>query len=551
MQTYELTPNGITQGLDDIEAALTRLKVKAKALLKTRLMAEETLLVLKENAPENTKFFVQIHALFGGISVKIKCRGAEFDLADCLNIFGDEQTPFSPDDAIDEVAQTRIRSLLLRGFSEQIRFRRKGSFNEVTIVAQPRSNLSFFLTIGGIVLAIVIGFVLRNTLAPTSNQALCDDVLNPIKTIYMNLLNVVVGPVVFFSLASCMGQFSDLSSFGRIGAKTFGIYLASSLVSIVVACGFFHLIDPGSFGSLTSMITENAAPAATQLSVSDIIIGFFPDNLLGAFVNANVLQIMLLAIFMGICANLIGEKGKPIQRFFDVMNELFMKMVTLLAKLIPLIAFCSVMLMILTTGADTFLPLVIAILTAITSMVMMVMIYTGFLSGYSHLNPKRFFKKYASTALNVFSLSSSSASVPINMDFCKRIGIPQKIYAFTIPFGATVNMNGTIISNVVISFFMAKMFGIDIETSQLTTFFIMTVLMSMAAPGVPGSAIVVFMVLMDILNIPNDCLPLVLVMLTMLDMVSTVTNTTGDVFASIFVSHSEKLLDREKFNRDE
>ena len=163
------------------------------------------------------------------------------------------------------------------------------------------------------------------------------------------------------------------------------------------------------------------------------------------------------------------------------------------------------------------------------------------------VSPFPFLKRYVPTALNVFSLSSSSASMPLNMDFCKKIGISQRVYSFTIPFGATINMDGVMVVFMTGVLFMAKTFGVTIDSSHIIILVVSGLLLSMATPGVPGAALVACTVLLNQMGVPMDCLPLVMIYLTITDMVCKVSNTTGDVAASVIVASTEKILDKDKY----
>ncbi|MGE9977289.1 dicarboxylate/amino acid:cation symporter [Coprococcus catus] len=447
---------------------------------------------------------------------------------------------------MDDSAIETIQNMLLKGFADKFKISRKKNMNYIDIITKKDPQMTLYITLSAIVLAVIIGLFMRLCLSETIYNGFCNNVLQPLKTIYMNLLSMIVGPVVFFSMITCMMQFSDMRSFGRIGGKTMGIYTFTSAIAAIAGIGIFYLIQPGTEGSFVSMITSQDTPN-TAISFLDTIIDIFPSNIVGSFYENNVLQILLMGLFMGVAANLIGEKGKVLQNFFEAMNDMFLEMVLLLAKLIPLITFCSVMILILTTGTDALISLLALIGTLLAGLVVMVFTYSIMIVLTAKVSPFPFLKRYIPTALNVFSLSSSSASMPLNMDFCKNIGISQHVYSFTIPFGATINMDGAMIALMTGVLFMAKTFGVTIDTSHIIMLIVSGMLLSMASPGVPGGSLVACTVLLKQMGVPMDCLPLVMVYLTVTDMICTVSNTTGDVAASVIVASTEKLLDKNKY----
>lgn len=542
---FELSEKGIMEALEFLGAELPRKKVSEKDIIKTRLLAEECLFKLAKDAAEGTTFEIWIRSVLGNVTTKIKCKGKEIDFSDALALSGNDFKN-AVDEEMDDSAIETIQNMLLKGFADKFKISRKKNMNYIDIITKKDPQMTLYITLSAIVLAVIIGLFMRLCLSETIYNGFCNNVLQPLKTIYMNLLSMIVGPVVFFSMITCMMQFSDMRSFGRIGGKTMGIYTFTSAIAAIAGIGIFYLIQPGTEGSFVSMITSQDTPN-TAISFLDTIIDIFPSNIVGSFYENNVLQILLMGLFMGVAANLIGEKGKVLQNFFEAMNDMFLEMVLLLAKLIPLITFCSVMILILTTGTDALISLLALIGTLLAGLVVMVFTYSIMIVLTAKVSPFPFLKRYIPTALNVFSLSSSSASMPLNMDFCKNIGISQRVYSFTIPFGATINMDGAMIALMTGVLFMAKTFGVTIDTSHIIMLIVSGMLLSMASPGVPGGSLVACTVLLKQMGVPMDCLPLVMVYLTVTDMICTVSNTTGDVAASVIVASTEKLLDKNKY----
>lgn len=542
---FELSEKGIMEALEFLGAELPRKKVSEKDIIKTRLLAEECLFKLAKDAAEGTTFEIWIRSVLGNVTTKIKCKGKEIDFSDALALSGNDfKNAF--DEEMDDSAIETIQNMLLKGFADKFKISRKKNMNYIDIITKKDPQMTLYITLSAIVLAVIIGLFMRLCLSETIYNGFCNNVLQPLKTIYMNLLSMIVGPVVFFSMITCMMQFSDMRSFGRIGGKTMGIYTFTSAIAAIAGIGIFYLIQPGTEGSFVSMITSQDTPNTT-ISFLDTIIDIFPSNIVGSFYENNVLQILLMGLFVGVAANLIGEKGKVLQNFFEAMNDMFLEMVLLLAKLIPLITFCSVMILILTTGTDALISLLALIGTLLAGLVVMVFTYSIMIVLTAKVSPFPFLKRYIPTALNVFSLSSSSASMPLNMDFCKNIGISQRVYSFTIPFGATINMDGAMIALMTGVLFMAKTFGVTIDTSHIIMLIVSGMLLSMASPGVPGGSLVACTVLLKQMGVPMDCLPLVMVYLTVTDMICTVSNTTGDIAASVIVASTEKLLDKNKY----
>lgn len=542
---FELSVKGIMDALEFLGNELPKKNASEKDIIKTRLLAEECLFKLAKVSPEGTTFEIWVHSVLGNVTTKIKCKGKEIDFTDALALSGtDFENAF--DEEMDDSAVETIQNMILKGFTDRFKISRKKNMNYIDIITKKDPQMTLYITLTSIILAVIIGLFMRIGLSESICNEFCNNVLQPIKTIYMNLLSMIVGPVVFFSMITCMMQFSDMRSFGRIGGKTMGIYTFTSVIAAITGIGIFYLIQPGTEDSFVSMITTQDA-SDTTISFIDMIIDIFPSNVVGSFYENNILQILIMGLFMGVAANMIRERGKVLQNFFEAMNDMFLEMVVMLAKLIPLITFCSVMILILTTGVDALVALLSLIGTMLLGLVIMVFVYALMIALTAKISPLPFLKRYVPTAFNVFSLSSSSASMPLNMDFCKNMGISQRVYTFTIPFGATINMDGAMIALMTGILFMAKTFGVSLNTSHIIMLILSGLLLSMASPGVPGGCLVACTVLLKQMGVPMDCLPLIMVYLTVTDMICTVSNTTGDVAASVIIASSEKLLDKSKY----
>ena len=327
---FELSEKGIMEALEFLGAELPRKKVSEKDIIKTRLLAEECLFKLAKDAAEGTTFEIWIRSVLGNVTTKIKCKGKEIDFSDALALSGNDfKNAF--DEEMDDSAIETIQNMLLKGFADKFKISRKKNMNYIDIITKKDPQMTLYITLSAIVLAVIIGLFMRLCLSETIYNGFCNNVLQPLKTIYMNLLSMIVGPVVFFSMITCMMQFSDMRSFGRIGGKTMGIYTFTSAIAAIAGIGIFYLIQPGTEGSFVSMITSQDTPNTT-ISFLDTIIDIFPSNIVGSFYENNVLQILIMGLFMGVAANLIGEKGKVLQNFFEAMNDMFLAMVLLLAK---------------------------------------------------------------------------------------------------------------------------------------------------------------------------------------------------------------------------
>ena len=395
-------------------------------------------------------------------------------------------------------------------------------------------------------IALIFGIIFANFVPSEINSALNNYILDPIKTMYMNALKMIVAPVVFLSITSCIVQFSDLTSLGRISGKIIAFYLFTTVLSIMVGIGIFFLMQPGDASLTTGLIADSSAITSTTMNVSikDTIINIVPTNIIEPFYNSNMLQLIFFASLLGIATSLIGDYSDMFKNFFQALNELFLKVTSLIINFIPMAVFCSIMSMVITIGIKTLLSVLVMFATVLVGFIIMTIIYYILILLLGRLSPIPFAKKYAPAMLQVFSLSSSNAAIPINMEVCdKMLGIKRKIYSLAIPMGATINMSGTCIHLAVFALALAKAYGVQINGSIMISLIISIVVLSMGAPGIPGSGLICLSVIITQIGVPIGAIGIVMGIDPLCSMFRTMINCLGDVAVSTIVAKNENEID--------
>ena len=264
--------------------------------------------------------------------------------------------------------------------------------------------------------------------------------------------------------------------------------------------------------------------------------------------ESNTLQIIFLAILLGIAVGMIGSYSRIIMDLFDACNQLFLTVTTLIAKLIPLAVFSSMFILITDTGTDSMKSIFGMGITVLLTLLCMMASYGVLILVIARLNPFIFFKKNLPGMLNAFSLSSSNAAMPMNIQICTdKMGISPKVCNFSIPLGATINMDGVSAYLAVATLFLAKMYGVEIPESALVSIVISIVMLSLGTPGVPGASLVCVGVLLNTVGVPIEAIGLVMGIDSVIDMFRTVSNTTGDMAVTLIVAKLENLLDVMKY----
>ncbi len=523
-----------------ISKSLKDMSVDKKLIQKAELISEEIIADLLKHAPANTDLKIQVKRSFGEASVNLSMKGEEF-------------SPYSDEDDLNEDSGIgAIRSVLLRSFGENFKYSNKNHVNNVRIVAGQSEKKMNNSAIYALFLGLVFGFIAKFLFPESVNTALCSYILEPIKTIFMNAIRIIIAPVVFFSIVSCFSQFTNLSEVGKIGSRVISMYLLTTVIAVILGISIFYIVQPGEFGfalsSGTSTQTVNV-DTSVDTSIMSTLLNIVPSNFLTPFLESDTLQLIFLAMLCGIAVGMVGKYSSMLKELFDALNTLFLTITTLITRFIPLAAFVSISLLVIRLGGNSLLSILSVTLTHTGAILCMMCIYGILILIIGRLNPLKFFKNDKEGIFTSLTLSSSSAAMPTNMRVCtEKLGVSPKVANFSIPLGATINMDGVCIYLTVIGLFLAKAYGITVDLPSLISLTFTIIMLSLGAPGVPGCAFICLSVVAESLNIPIEALSLIIAINPILDMTDTMSNTTGDMAAAVIVAKKEGLLDLEKYN---
>ena len=537
---------GIGQGLDILEKTLTQYGLKRKEVVRNMLAAEEVMTVLLAHGEQMQDMHLSVRRVFEDISVEIAVKGKEFSFAESLSFGADLDT----EDLGPEAEQT-IRNAILKSVVEDLKYRHRGGLNSVRITVQRSKRAMLYKTLGAMVLAIVIGILLRLLVPETFCGVLNDNILVPVKTMFMNALKMIVTPVVFFSIVSCIGQFTNLSEMGKIGGKVVGLYLCTTVIATAVGVGMFYLFRPGSpAATAIAAGAEGYTAQALEISLKDMIVGIVPSNIVKPFLEADMLQLIFLAVLCGIAVGMIGKYSKMLSDLFTACNELFLKITVLLVQFMPLAAFCSILSMMLQTGAESLLSILSIFGVLFLSLMVMMAVYCLMMVVFSRINPIPFCRRYAPTMVQVFSMASSNAALPLNIDACKKLGVSPKVYSLSLPLGATINMDGTCIYLSIVALALARVYGVQVPPASLLSVVLSIIVLSVGAPGVPGSGLICLSVLLTQLGVPVEAVGLMMGIDPLIGMLRCMSNCLGDVAVSCIVAKKENLMDMDAYRKE-
>jgi Na+/H+-dicarboxylate symporter len=364
--------------------------------------------------------------------------------------------------------------------------------------------------------------------------------------IFVASLKMLVVPLVFVSLICGTCSLKDTSKLGRIGGKAIALYLITTAIAISFAMSLAMLFNPGKGANLGADTTFVAKEAP---SLAQVFIQMFPSNPFAAFAEGNMLQVIVFALLFGIAIALSGKSGERISKLFEDLNVVIMRLVTILMNLAPYGVFC--LLAVLFTNIDIGM---IENLGKYFGLVFFALVihgtvtYSVILKLLTGLNPVIFIKKMRDAILFAFSTSSSNATIPVTLETAtKKMGVDNSIASFTVPLGATINMDGTAIMQGVATVFIAQAFNVDLSLSDYLMVILTATLASIGTAGVPGVGLIMLAMVLEQVGLPVEGIAIIIGVDRLLDMTRTAVNVTGDCMVTTVVAKSENQFNESIF----
>ena len=381
-------------------------------------------------------------------------------------------------------------------------------------------------------LAIVGGLLLQGQADFATNF------IKPFGTIFLNLVKFIVVPIVLFSIMCGIISMKDIRKVGSIGLKTVVFYLCTTAFAVTIG-----LLGANLFKGLFPVIatTDLSYEASASASFMDTLVSIFPSNFFKPMVEANMLQVIVVAVLLGFSIILVGEKNAKVVSAFNDLNEIFMKCMELILKLSPIGVFCLLCPIIAANGAAIIGSLAMVLLTAyICYIVHGVVVYSLSVKAMGGMSPVKFFKGMMPAIIFAFSSASSVGTLPINLSCTEKLGAKKEVASFVLPLGATINMDGTAIYQGVCAVFIASCYGIQLTLPQMLTIVLTATLASIGTAGVPGAGMVMLAMVLTSVGLPVDGIALVAGVDRIFDMGRTTVNITGDAACAIVVSNIEE-----------
>lgn len=403
----------------------------------------------------------------------------------------------------------------------------------------------------GLLAGLIFGVIL-NLWVPSSyfrDTVLVDGIFYVVGNGFIRLMKMLVVPLVLCSLVCGSSAIGDTKSLGKVGGKTIVFYLCTTALAVTIAIMVANLIKPG-IGLDMSSIVKSDVTTAESTSVSDTILNIIPENPFGSLANGTMLQVILFALIIGVLLAKMGERAELITNFFNQCNDLMMEMTNLIMKAAPIGVFCMIAKTFAGLGFDGFVPLLKYMGSVVSGLgIQCFIIYMILLFVFTRLNPLKFLKKFFPVMGFAFSTSTSNATIPMNIDTLEeKIGVSRKVSSFTIPLGATINMDGTSIMQGVAVVFAAQAYGINLGVKGYITVIATATLASIGTAGIPSVGLVTLSMVFTSVGLPVEAIALIMGIDRILDMLRTAVNITGDAVCTTIVAYQNKELDKDVFN---
>ena len=399
------------------------------------------------------------------------------------------------------------------------------------------------------VAGIIVGILINNffTTSYIIESILVGQIFHTISSLFLILLKMIVLPLIFVSIISGIMSINDVNTLGRLGLKTLALYIFTTMVAITLALFISSFID---YNVSSIAAVEDIQKIPSAKSDANFILNIFPNNFFAALVDGNVIQVLSFAIFVGISASYIRNEIPEFVTLISSLNKIFNKMVLLIISFTPIAVFTLLAKTFSTEGSEVFIPLI-----KYFSVVVMVLIlhfiftYSLLLKVFSSLNIKKFYSKLKALIIFTFSTSSSNASIPFTLDtVTNKYGVNKSFASFSIPLGATINMDGTAIMQGCATYFLAAYYGIDLVFTDFILIILTATVASIGTAGIPSAGIIMLSLILTELGIPLEGVTLLLGVDRLLDMMRTSINVSGDTCISCVVAQSENLIDVKKYN---
>ena len=530
---YDLTFETLGGVSQELEAYLKEHNTDAKDIQTALLLLEEISVRFLEQSPE-TPVQVRVRNRFGSISVTLSNAAEDFNPISEIKDWGTE-------------SENYFRTLIFRANAEKLDYARQNGRNVVNIKARKPKNRMMVLALLMLVAGIVLGLVMVYTMG-AERAALFDyEVFETISAMFFNALGMLIIPMIFCSVVTTISGLSSLSDTGRLGGKALRTYMTTTAMAILVGFGAAYLFLPRKLPDAVMKIAEGHTTESVEILGRDWLIGLIPKDILAPIQNANIMQVMLLAVFVGMALGVLGEKIQVLNRLIEDLTNLFQTLVNMVAAFMPLVTLAATASLMIHIGLPVLPLLGRLILTEIIAVGVMWLIYSIQL-GIRGISPVPFWRALPGYFRKSGLPNYSGAYLPYSMELCTRqFGVSPRVTSFTTSLGATINMDGACVHFVLCSVLFARLYNVELDANMIATIAIAVFILSMGDSAVQNSSLISMTSILTMMGVPTSALGLILGVDAVLDMFRCGSNIIGDLSATLTIGKSEGEMDVEKY----
>ena len=411
------------------------------------------------------------------------------------------------------------------------------------------STKIFIALLTGAVAGVLIHYFMPDS--SFKNDILMNGILYVLGNGFIRLMQMLVVPLVFCSLVCGSMAIGDTKTLGKVGIKTIIFYILTTALAISLALGVASLINPGVGMDIT--VTEGTTTSATaSINFAETLLNIIPKNIFESLATGDMLPVIVFALFVGIMLAKLGNKASTVANFFSQFNDVMMEMTMAIMKAATIGVFCLIAKTFAGIGFDAFVPMLKYMISVILALALQCFgVYQILLFIFTRLNPFKFIKKFFPVMAFAFSTSTSNATIPMSVDtLSKKIGVSKRISSFTIPLGATINMDGTSIMQGVAVIFIAQAYGMSLTPSAILTVIATATIASIGTAGVPSVGLVTLSMVLSSVGLPTEGIALIMGIDRILDMLRTAVNITGDAVCTTIIAKLEGAFNKEIFDKD-
>ena len=486
---------GIEQG--KIEEKLMQMGVEHAAVMRSSILLEDICYRLFEHNSKEVK--VAVKRRFGAVSLLLQSEGEAYN-------------PLIEENSWTEEDVDYFRNIVLTSNREWLGYSRRNGKNWPEIVSM------------------IDTYALRS-----------------VRTMFLNAMNMMLAPVVLFSIMAGIMNLSNVSEVGKMGRHMMGLYLLTSLC----AAGGALFLGVHIFSGEFAQIGTAGDTVASHMSLLDMIVGIVPHQFVEPVVSGNMLQVIFLALLFGLTLNSMGEKARPLIDIVNAMDTLCLRVIRTIVRLVPLVAFLSMASLVFQVGLESLWAFMEALLAQGLMLVFMMAVYGVLVAVTGRLSPWIFLRKLAGFLPLPASLGSTNAAMPFSMELCvKKLGVQEKLAGFAIPMGASVKMDGNCAFLILQSIMLAKLYGIEVSSGFLMTLALTSVALSFGSPGVTGGAVICLASVAVSVGIPIEAIGMVLSVDPLVSMLRTPLNSAGGITAALLLARHENAVDESVYRTE-